>query len=94
MSISDDALSDSFTELPDGSYCHNDLVIEDNRGEYHAPDSEDYVITEDGEPYNPNDVVQLSNGECHPSDECVEVDGEWYVIGTEPSVGTVETEVQ
>jgi hypothetical protein len=94
MDISDDTLSDSFTELRDGRYCHNDLVIEDNRGDYHSPDSDDFVTTEDGEVYNPNDAVQLRNGETHPADECVEVDGEWYIIGTEPSVENVETEVK
>ena len=93
MSICDDVLRDDFTKLSNGSYCHNDLVVEDNRGNYHAPDSDDYVTTEDGEPYNPNDVVQLVNGECHPTENCIEVDGAWYVDGTEPSVETVETEV-
>lgn len=93
MSISDRALSDHFTELQDRSYCHNDLVVEDNRGNYYAPDDEgSYVVTEDGETYHPDDVCETIDGETHPKENCqelhdgtwclseyaVEIDGEWY----------------
>jgi hypothetical protein len=29
-------------------------------------------------------VVQLQDGRTYPQDECVEVDGEWYISGEEP----------
>ncbi len=91
--ISESALSDHFTELQDGTYCHNDLVIEDNRGNYYAPDDEgNYVVTEDGETYHPDDVCQTVDDEIHPIENCqelhdgtwclsehaVEIDGKWY----------------
>ena len=93
MHISNDALSSHFAELQDGTYCHNDLVIEDNRGNYYAPDDEgNYVVTEDGETYHPDDVCQTVDDQIHPKENCqelhdgtwclseyaVEIDGEWY----------------
>jgi hypothetical protein len=49
------------------------------------PDSwDDATLTEDGELYHSSDVVQLGDGRTFPADECVEVDGEWYISGEEP----------
>lgn len=87
LSISDDALSNYFTELLDGRYASNGNSIDDNRGNTHAtdPDSWDKVtLTEDGDLYHIEDVVQLSDGRTYPQDECVEIDGEWYISGEEP----------
>jgi hypothetical protein len=93
MYISDDAISNYFTELTDGNYCDDILVIEDNRGNYYAPDDEgEYMLTEDGETYHPDDVVTTLNEQIQPKDDCtelhdgtwcltseaVDVDGEWY----------------
>jgi hypothetical protein len=46
------------------------------------------VLTEEGELYHTDDVVQLSDGRYYPQDECVEVDGEWYLSGDEPEPET------
>ena len=32
--------------------------------------------------------MQLSDGRTYPADDCVEVDGEWYLSGEEPEQGT------
>ena len=95
LSISDDALSSYFTELSDGTYASNGNSVEDNRGNTHAtdPDSWDKVtLTEDGDLYHVNDVVQLSDGRTYPQDDCVEVDGEWYLSGEEPEQEDDSTE--
>ena len=95
LSISDVALSCYFTELSDGTYASNGNSVEDNRGNTHAtdPDSWDNVtLTEDGDLYHVNDVVQLSDGRTYPIDECIEVDGEWYVSGEEPEQEDDSTE--
>lgn len=99
MYISDQALSDDFTEVSDGAYCHNDLVVEDNRGNYYAPDDEgNYVMTEDGDVYHPDDVCETVDGKTHPKENCqelhdgtwclsehaVEIDGEWYHDDAKP----------
>jgi hypothetical protein len=42
------------------------------------------VLTEDGELYHTDDVVQLQDGRTFPMDECVNVDSEWYLSGEEP----------
>lgn len=87
LSISDDALSNYFTELSDGRYASNGNSVEDNRGNVHATDVDSWdnvVLTEDGDLYHVDDVVQLSDGRTYPQDDCVEVDGEWYVSGEEP----------
>jgi hypothetical protein len=87
MSVSSDTISSYFTELHDGTYAENSLTIEDNRGRTFAtdPDSwDDAILTEDGELYHSSDVVQLPDGRYYPQDECVEVDGEWYLSGEEP----------
>jgi hypothetical protein len=91
MSVSSDTISSYFTELHDGTYAENELTIEDNRGRTFAsdPDSwDDATLTEDGELYHTDDVVQLSDGRTYPQDECVEVDGEWYLSGEEPETET------
>ena len=87
LSVSNDAIASYFTELHDGTYAENALTIEDNRGRTFAsdPDSwDDATLTEDGELYHTNDVVQLHDGRMFPAEDCVEVDGEWYVSGEEP----------
>jgi hypothetical protein len=87
LHVSSDTISAYFTELHNGQYAENALTIEDNRGRTFAsdPDSwDDATLTEDGELYHTDDVVQLSDGRYYPQDECVEVDGEWYISGEEP----------
>jgi len=87
LNVSSDTISSYFTELHDGRYAENSLTIEDNRGRVFAsdPDSwDDATLTEDGELYHSSDVVQLGDGRTFPADECVEVDGEWYISGEEP----------
>ena len=87
MSVSSDTIDSYFTELHDGRYAENSLTIEDNRGRAFAsdPDSwDDATLTDDGELYHSSDVVQLHDGRYYPQDECVEVDGEWYLSGEEP----------
>jgi hypothetical protein len=89
--VSNDTISAYFTELHDGRYAENSLTIEDNRGRAFAsdPDSwDDAVLTEDGELYHIDDVVRLHDGRTFPADECVEVDGEWYLSGEEPEPET------
>jgi len=91
LTVSNDTISNYFTELHDGTYAENDLTIEDNRGRNFAtdPDSwDDATLTEDGELYHSSDVVQLQDGRTFPADECVEVDGEWYLSGEEPESET------
>jgi hypothetical protein len=87
LSVASDTIDSYFTELHDGRFAENSLTIEDNRGRTFAsdPDSwDDATLTEDGELYHTDDVVQLSDGRTYPQDECVEVNGEWYVSGEEP----------
>jgi hypothetical protein len=86
MFISDQALSDDFTELSDGRYVHSSLIVEDVNGDYHDPEGDTFTITENGDIYPVDEVCQLVNGECHPIDDCVEVDGEWYLDGSQPEV--------
>jgi hypothetical protein len=93
MSISDQALSDDFTELSDGRYVHSSLVVEDVNGDYHDPEGDTFTVTENGDIYPNEETCQTHNGECHPIDDCVEVDGEWYLDGTQPEV-EVEVEVE
>ena len=93
LTISDDALSSYFTELSDGTYASNGNSVEDNRGNTHATDPESWdnvTLTDDGDLYHVNDVVQLSDGRTYPTDDCVEVDGEWYLSGEEPEQETDE----
>jgi hypothetical protein len=94
LNVSSDTIDSYFTELHDGRYAENSLTIEDNRGRTFAsdPDSwEDAVLTEDGELYHIDDIVQLSDGRYYPQDECVEVDGEWYISGEEPEPENEDT---
>jgi hypothetical protein len=87
LTVSSDTIDSYFTELHDGSYAESSLTIEDNRGRTFAsdPDSwDDAVLTEDGELYHTDDVVQLHDGRTFPADECVEVGNEWYLSGEEP----------
>jgi hypothetical protein len=80
--------------LHDGRYAENSLTIEDNRGRTFAsdPDSwDDAALTEDGELYHVNDVVQLSDGRTYPYGECVNVDDEWYLSGEEPEAEADDT---
>jgi len=91
LAISDDALSAYFTELSDGRYASNGNTVEDNRGSVHASDCDSWdsvTLTEDGDLYHTDDVVQLSDGRTYPVDECIEVDEEWYLSGDEPEQET------
>lgn len=93
MYISDQALSDDFTELYDGRFVHSSLVVEDVNGDYHDPEGDTFAITEDGDIYPNEETCRLQNGECHPIDNCVEFEGEWYLDGTQPQP-EVEVEVE
>lgn len=87
LAISNDALDSYFTELHDGRYASIGNTVEDNRGNVYASDCDSWdnvTLTEDGDLYHVDDVVQLSDGRTYPTDEGVEVDGEWYLSGEEP----------
>lgn len=95
LEIAQEQLDSDFVEASDSrGYIHCDHYVETNRGDTVAndPDSGEFTITEDGEIYHPDDVVQVNDGRIMPMDDCIEIDGTWYVSGGEPEAEETEAE--
>lgn len=88
--ISQSAINDYFYETVSGNYVHTNHAIEDTNGDYHAPGDDTYAVTEDGAVYPVDEVCQIENGETHPKDDCIEIDGVWYLDGEQPETDDID----
>lgn len=73
--VSDYAIRYSLVETEDGPYIDSCDAITSEEGLYYLPDSDLYSVTDNGEVYAADDVVETIDGEMLHVDDCEEVSG-------------------